>query len=82
MYLVGDEAKLPEGVIQPDVFAKDILGFEEIQDEEDGDTQPQLVYADQEGSFPPGMPEDNEEGGMPDSELKEAPSQVHDPSGP
>jgi len=46
--LVGDESKALEESIQPEAFAKEVLGFEEIQEDEEG-TQDQLVYADETG---------------------------------
>ena len=81
-YLLGDQAKPFDEFVQPDTFAKEVLGFEEIQDEEEENTQDQLAYADQEeGSFPAGITEEKEEEPMPDSQLKEQPSVGHEDSG-
>lgn len=51
MNLIGEEQKALEDDVKPEAFAKDVLGFEEIQDEdEDGDMMQseQLVYGDDE----------------------------------
>ena len=76
--LVGDESRAMEekeekkekkDEIQPEEFAKDVLGFEEIQDEdEDAETQEQLVYAEDTGSVP--VEVDEQEEASPDSQLK------------
>jgi len=51
MSLMGEEQKNLEEDVKPEVFAKDVLGFEEIQDDDEGADmmQPeQVIYADDE----------------------------------
>jgi hypothetical protein len=64
--ILADKQKPGEEIVQADAFAKDILGFEEILDEEEGNEE-EIVYENDEE----GVPEDNEEEGeFHDSQIK------------
>jgi hypothetical protein len=73
--LVGDESKALSETVQPDAFARDVLGFEEIEDEEEA-TQEGVTYENQESAMIPGeVEEKDEEEGSPEEQLKGKSSQ-------
>ncbi len=63
--LVGDEAKALKGEINAEHFAKEVLGFEEIQDEEEDEGAiqgEQIVYAEGDTGLVPEDPNEYVEG--------------------